>query len=130
MLQRIQMTLATEDDTTTGVEEAPTFMECFKGTNLRRTLIIIWLNLIQSIVGMALMANGAYFLIMAGMSPTHSLMVNLIGVASNMVVNMLSWYTVPRFGRRTMILLSIILDVTAWASMGIAACFPSKAAEW
>ncbi|TVY64429.1 MFS transporter fmqE [Fusarium oxysporum f. sp. cubense] len=129
MLERIQTTLATEA-VTEDAGEGSGYSDCFKGTNLRRTAIIIWLNLIQQFVGMALLTNGAYFLIMAGMSPQYSLMVNLIGVASNMVANAISWYTVPRFGRRTMILFSISLDILAWASMGIAACFSTQTAQW
>ncbi|GKT84481.1 LOW QUALITY PROTEIN: maltose permease [Colletotrichum tofieldiae] len=127
MLQRIRATLTHEEDESQG---PPTFRECFQGVNFRRTRIIVWLNVLQQFVGMALLTNGAYFLIMAGMSARYSLMVNLIGVASNMVANAISWHTVPRFGRRTMILISIVLDCVAWLSMGIAACFGSAAAQW
>ncbi|KAF9877076.1 hypothetical protein CkaCkLH20_05342 [Colletotrichum karsti] len=130
MLQRIQATLAHEDDETAQGRSQPTYRECFQGTNLRRTRIIIFLNILQQFVGMALLQNGAYFLTMAGMPAKYSLMVNLIGVASNMVANMISWYTVPRFGRRTMILFSIVLDILSWAAMGIAACFSTSAAQW
>ncbi|KAF4873913.1 MFS transporter fmqE [Colletotrichum siamense] len=130
MLQRIQATLAHEDDDTAQGRGPPTYRECFQGVNLRRTRIIIFLNILQQFVGMALLQNGAYFLTMAGMSAKYSLMVNLIGVASNMVANMISWYTVPRFGRRTMILISIVLDIFSWAAMGIAACFNTSAAGW
>lgn len=130
MLQRIQATLAHEDDDTAQGRGPPTYRECFQGVNLRRTRIIIFLNILQQFVGMALLQNGAYFLTMAGMSAKYSLMVNLIGVASNMVANMISWYTVPRFGRRTMILISIVLDIFSWAALGIAACFSTSAAGW
>ncbi|TDZ19341.1 MFS transporter fmqE [Colletotrichum orbiculare MAFF 240422] len=128
MLQRIQATLAHEDDDRT--LGPPTYRECFQGVNLRRTRIIVFLNLLQQFVGMALLTNGAYFLIMAGMSARYSLMVNLIGVVSNMVANAISWYTVPRFGRRRMILISIVLDFGAWAGMGVAGCFSTPGANW
>ncbi|KAH7008966.1 general substrate transporter [Ilyonectria destructans] len=124
MLMRIQASLGHEG------QGAPTFKECFQKTDLRRTLIIIWLNMIQSFVGMAIMANSAYFLIMAGMSAKYSLMVNAIGIASNMVGNMTSWYTIPRFGRRTLIMISMGLDIMAWLSMGVAGCFSTSAARW
>lgn len=130
MLERIRMTLAHEHDATDAAQNAPTFTECFKGVNLRRTVIILWLNILQQFVGIALISNGAYFLIMAGMSAEYSLMVNLIGIASNMVANIVSFYTIPRFGRRTMILFSIALDFLAWLSMGVAGCFSNDAAQW
>ncbi|KAI8241679.1 MFS transporter fmqE [Colletotrichum sp. SAR 10_98] len=115
MLQRIQATLAHEDDDTAQGRGPPTYRECFQGVNLRRTRIIIFLNILQQFVGMALLQNGAYFLTMAGMSAKYSLMVNLIGVASNMVANMIS---------------CIVLDIFSWAAMGIAACFNTSAAGW
>lgn len=130
MLQGIQATLAHESEETAEAQGQPTYRECFQGVNLRRTRIIILLNILQQFVGMALLVNGAYFLIMAGMSARYSLMVTLIGVASNMVAGAVSWYTIPKYGRRTMILISIVLDGVTWLSMGIAACFKSSAAQW
>ncbi|KAL3443942.1 general substrate transporter [Aspergillus insuetus] len=130
-LHRIQMTLNSEEDGTGRGGQMATFAECFQGrTDLRRTLVIVWLNILQQFVGMSLLTNAAYFLLMAGMSPKHALMVKLIGVASNMIANMATWYTAPRFGRRTIILFSIALDFFAWLAMGIAGCFDTAAANW
>ncbi|KAF7553423.1 hypothetical protein G7Z17_g3666 [Cylindrodendrum hubeiense] len=130
MLQKIQATVAHEDEGLLETQGPPTYWECFQGVNFRRTYIIVILNILQQFVGIALVSNGAYFLLMAGMSAKYSLMVNLVGIASNMVVNMASWYTIPRFGRRTMILFSIALDCCAWVGMGVAGCFKTSAANW
>ncbi|ETS74962.1 hypothetical protein PFICI_13446 [Pestalotiopsis fici W106-1] len=130
VLQGMQATLINERATEAHGSENPTYKECFQGTNLRRTRIIIILNLIQQFVGIAIVTNGAYFLTVAGMSSTNALMVNLIGIASSIVANMASWWTVSKFGRRTMTLISIGLDFLAWVSMGIAGCFSSSAAKW
>ncbi|KAF7537286.1 hypothetical protein G7054_g3833 [Neopestalotiopsis clavispora] len=108
----------------------PTYRENLQGTNLRRTRNIITLNLIEQFVGIAIVSNGVYFLTMAGMNSHDSLMVNLIGIASNVVANMASWYTVSRFGRLAMTLISIGLDFVAWVSMGIAGYSSTPAAKW
>jgi len=50
----------------------------------RRTLLAMFLTSIQQCNGMSLVADDAYFMTMAGMSPTYSLMVNLVGVGSTM----------------------------------------------
>ncbi|PNP78566.1 hypothetical protein FNYG_08114 [Fusarium nygamai] len=71
MLERIQTSLATEA-VTEDAGECSGYTDCFKGTNLSQTAIIVWLNLIQQFVGMALWTNGAYFLTMAGMSAQYS----------------------------------------------------------
>lgn len=134
LLQQMMATIQHERQDPTASKQgegAATYREAFRGrVNARRSGIIILLNVLQNLVGMAILSNGAYFLLMAGMSAKYSLMVNLIGVVSNMVANAISWYTVSRYGRRTMILISIALDVTVWFSMGIAGCFSSSAASW
>ncbi|XEU96167.1 hypothetical protein FSHL1_001452 [Fusarium sambucinum] len=83
---------------------------------------------IQQCIGMSLIANAAYFLTMAGMSSRYSLMV--IGISLTMVASVISWYTIPRYGRRRMILISHFLDNAAWLAMGIAGCFSTEAAKW
>ncbi|KAF4814007.1 MFS transporter fmqE [Colletotrichum tropicale] len=130
MLPDIVRTMETERDELGTGDATPSYKECFQGTNLRRTLIVMFLSTIQQFVGMSLMANGAYFLTMAGMSSRYSLMVNLIGIASNIFANAVSWYTIPKYGRRRMTLISLFLDCLAWATMGIAGCFQSDAAGW
>ncbi|KAL9567770.1 hypothetical protein ACKAV7_008073 [Fusarium commune] len=60
--------------------EQPSFAECFKGTNLRRTRIVALLNTLQQFMGITLVSNSTYFFIMAGMTPTFSLTLNQIGV--------------------------------------------------
>ncbi|KAM0238450.1 hypothetical protein ACHAPO_003415 [Fusarium lateritium] len=77
---------------------------------------------------MSLIANAGYFLTLAGMSSRYSLMV--IGISLTMVASVISWYTIPRYGRRRMILISHFLDNAAWLAMGIAGCFSTEAAKW
>uniref|UniRef100_A0A0D2XLX2 Major facilitator superfamily (MFS) profile domain-containing protein n=1 Tax=Fusarium oxysporum (strain Fo5176) TaxID=660025 RepID=A0A0D2XLX2_FUSOF len=64
--------------------EQPSFSECFKGTNLRRTRIVALLNTLQQFMGITLVSNSTYFFIMAGMTPTFSLTLNQIGVGLSM----------------------------------------------
>ncbi|KAJ1323624.1 MFS transporter SP family general alpha glucoside:H+ symporter [Microdochium nivale] len=130
MLPQMLRTIEAEREENTTREGGPTYRECFQGTNQRRTLLAIFLTSIQQCIGMSLIANAAYFLTMAGMSSRYSLMVNLIGISSSMVACMFSWYSVPRFGRRRMILISTFLDIMAWLAMGIAGCFSTAAASW
>ncbi|CAG7555117.1 unnamed protein product [Fusarium equiseti] len=130
MLPQILRTLEAEQSENIVHEGSPSYRECFQGINRRRTLLVMFLTSIQQCVGMSLIANAAYFLTMAGMSSRYSLMVNLIGISSTMVANMVSWYTIPRYGRRRMILISNCADNAAWLAMGIAGCFTTDAAKW
>ncbi|KAM0504735.1 hypothetical protein ACHAP8_002121 [Fusarium lateritium] len=108
-------------------EGFPTYRECFRNTDRRRTFLAMLSTSIQQCIGMSLIANAAYFLTMAGMSSRYSLMV--IGISLTMVASVISWYTIPRYGRRRMILISHFLDNAAWLAMGIAGCFSTEAAK-
>lgn len=130
MLPQIMRTLEEERSQNVLNEGAPTYRECFRDTNRRRTFLAMFLTSIQQAIGMSLIANAAYFLTMAGMSSRYSLMVNLIGISSTMIAGMISWYTIPRYGRRRMILVSHFADNAAWLAMGIAGCFSTEAAKW
>ncbi|RBR18651.1 uncharacterized protein FIESC28_05928 [Fusarium coffeatum] len=130
MLPQILRILEAEQSENEVHEGSPSYRECFQGINRRRTLLVMFLTSIQQCVGMSLIANAAYFLTMAGMSSRYSLMVNLIGISSTMLANMISWYTIPRYGRRRMILISNLADNGAWLAMGIAGCFTTDAAKW
>ena len=130
MLPQILRILEAEQSENEVHESSPSYRECFQGINRRRTLLVMFLTSIQQCIGMSLIANAAYFLTMAGMSSRYSLMVNLIGISSTMVANMISWYTIPRYGRRRMILISNVADNGAWLAMGIAGCFTTDAAKW
>jgi MFS family permease len=106
------------------------FIDCFKGPNLRRTRIIIWANLLQQLLGVTLLANLTYFLQLAGMSATDSLLITQIGVVIVLVANVISWYTMTRFGRRIIMLASSIIAGVLWISVGTAGCFQSSTALW
>lgn len=130
MLPSIIDTIEEERQLIVSGKAVPSYLECFRGTNLRRTVTVMFLSMIQQFIGMSIMANAAYFLTMAGMSAQYSLMVNVIGISSNMFANMVSWYTIPRYGRRRMILISLFFDCVAWAAMGVAGCFSTDSARW
>lgn len=130
MLPQMLRTIEAEREESAALDGGPTYRECFQGVNRRRTLLAMFLTSIQQCIGMSLIANAAYFLTMAGMSSRYSLMVNLVGIGSTMLANIFSWYSIPRFGRRRMILISTFLDTMAWLAMGVAGCFNTDAARW
>ncbi|KAF2010390.1 general substrate transporter [Aaosphaeria arxii CBS 175.79] len=102
------------------------FSECFQGVNRRRTFIIIIVALLQYFLGVSILANANYFLIMAGMSPTQSLQMSQIGVGVSMVTIAIAFVTITKFGRRTIVLWSSIAAATVFVAMGIAGCFPDN----
>lgn len=105
-----------------------TYTECFKGSNWRRTRIVMWANLIQQFLGVTLLANTSYFLQLGGMSPSNSVMIIQISASLILPGNILSWFLMTMFGRRSALLASTGVVGAMWGAIGIAGCFPSSSA--
>ncbi|KAH7386037.1 general substrate transporter [Pyrenochaeta sp. MPI-SDFR-AT-0127] len=119
VLDKIQAILDHEKAQETSAGNA-SFAECFKGTNLRRTLIIVLVALLQYFLGVSLLANANYFLIIAGMSPTQSLQISQIGVGVQIVAIAIACVTMTVFGRRLIVLWSCMATGAVFVAMGAA----------
>ncbi|KAJ4325901.1 hypothetical protein N0V84_003287 [Fusarium piperis] len=83
-------------------QENSKWLECFQGTNLRRTIIIIMVYLSQQFIGIGFI-NGylTYYFRLAGVS--DPLAIGQIAYAIQLVGNMCSWPLIDRLGRRPLI---------------------------
>ena len=54
------------------LSEGTRFRDCFKGTDLRRTEVVVGIWLVQTLGGQNLMGYFAYFMTQAGMDPKNS----------------------------------------------------------
>lgn len=98
LLAHIQLTTSLEEAET----DTATFIDCFKNTDLRRTVICIMVYAIQPLVANFLVIGYAvYFFELAGLeaSDSFNLGVGLLGVG--FVGTVLSWFLLNQFGRRT-----------------------------
>lgn len=100
------------------------FVELFQGVNLRRTRIVWILNILQQFTGISLLSNATYFLIQAGMDPAQSLEINQIGISLGLPCILISYYTMQKFGRRAIILVSMIAITVLFVGMGVAGLYP------
>lgn len=107
-----------------------TYLECFKGSNWRRTRIIIYASILQQFLGITLVANGTYFMIVAGLSPANSILVLEIALGLALAANITSWVLASTLGRRRTLIGCAVWLGLIWTSVGIAGCFKSKAALW
>lgn len=71
---------------------SPTYAECFRGSNLRRTRIVALLHTLQQFTGVSFPSNSTDFFIMAGMSSTMSLTINQVGIGLSMVFTLTSCF--------------------------------------
>ena len=88
MLTKIQMTIKEED----AVSAGSSIIECFKGTNFRRTRIAAFTWLIQNITGSSLMGYSTYFYQNAGVPVSMSFTFSIIQYCLGIVGTIGSWF--------------------------------------
>ena len=129
-LSRI-ITLNAHERQITAESKDVSFIDCFKGTNWRRTRIILYCNGLSQVIGASFIANGPYFLVQAGLSPTHIAMMVEIGISFAIASSLITTFLMSRWGRRRMIIFGVSLSGLFFLLMGIAGCFPhSSSALW
>ncbi|KAJ4286376.1 hypothetical protein N0V88_008043 [Collariella sp. IMI 366227] len=113
------------------MQEGTSYLDCFKGPNLRRTEIACAVWVTQVFCGIWFGGNVTYFLQQAGFDPARSfdfgLGLNGLALAGTMT----AWYIVSRVGRRTLYLVGLAIMLTilmAIGFMGIPA--PVEAIGW
>lgn len=117
-LANIKFTLQEVRRETDGV----TYAECFRKSNLRRTIISIAPLSIQTFTGVAFVGGYfTYYAQLAGYSTSMSFKLQIIQQILAMLGNCCSWYLVDKVGRRSLTLYgTIVLTVVLWITGGLA----------
>lgn len=102
--------------------EGATYFECFRKSNLRRTIISIGPLCIQSLCGISFIASYAtYYMQLAGYSTSESFKLQIVQQAISMIGNIMSWYLVDRVGRRNLTFYGmLVLTIILWLTGGLA----------
>ncbi|KAK9427990.1 general substrate transporter [Lipomyces doorenjongii] len=102
--------------------EGATYLECFRRSNLRRTLISISPLAIQSLSGITFAASySTYYMQLAGYSTSGSFKLQIVQQVLSMIGNIMSWYLVDKVGRRNLTIYGlVILTVILWLMAGLA----------
>ena len=78
------------------------YLDCFRGVDLRRTEISSMAWITQAFCGSALMGYSVQFYIQAGLSDNNSFNFNIGQYAMGVVGTIGSWFLMPHVGRRTL----------------------------
>lgn len=108
------------------IEEGTTYLECFKGVDLRRTEICCMTFAGQILSGSSFAYSPSYFFTTAGMSPDHAYQLGLGGTAIAFVGTLLSWWLISYFGRRTLYVGGMSILVPTLFLIGILNAASSK----
>ncbi|KAJ0415174.1 general substrate transporter [Aspergillus carlsbadensis] len=121
---RLSFELENQDTSSSG------YLDCFRGTNRRRTLIVMFANLAPQLVGLGLIAKSSYFMQIVGMSAHTSIVFLQIGIGLGVVANFGSLFTLARFGRVALTQFGFAVSTFLWTGMGIAGCFSGTVTVW
>nr|XP_031858644.1 uncharacterized protein CI109_006024 [Kwoniella shandongensis]KAA5525716.1 hypothetical protein CI109_006024 [Kwoniella shandongensis] len=109
--------------------KSPSYIELFKGSDLRRTLIVCGIYAGQNLAGNLIANQAVYFFEQAGMTVNFAFALGLITSALQSVAVMLSWILTTYFGRRTIYLWGTGFNIVMLVALGIAACVPKSSAS-
>ncbi|KAH8202095.1 hypothetical protein TruAng_003763 [Truncatella angustata] len=101
-----------------------TYLECFRGSNLRRTCIILICMYMPQVVGAVLSSNAPYFLNQTGLDSHTVLMLTQVGISMGVVSAILNIYSMMKFNRRTLMFFGVGLCCLMYLIMGIGAVLP------
>ncbi|PYH39699.1 MFS general substrate transporter [Aspergillus neoniger CBS 115656] len=90
------------------------YRDCFRGVDRRRTIIVMFANLIPSFFGLPLLSKTRYFLQLVGMEHHRSFLFLQAGIGLGLAANLISMQTLSRFGRVPLIIVSLSVSTLAW----------------
>ncbi|RBR05637.1 hypothetical protein FVER53590_29955 [Fusarium verticillioides] len=85
------------------------YLACFKGTDLKRTLIAIGVYCIQTLSGNPLRSYSTYFMEQAGFPTTQASNMTIVNYSLALVGGLVSWPLLSVFGRRSIYVWSLFL---------------------
>ena len=109
------------------------YLDCFKGTDLRRTEIVCMVWAIQTLCGASTITGySTYFFEQAGLEVDAAFSMSLGQYALGAVGTILSWFLMIKFGRRTLYLAGQIGMVILLMIVGFLGIAPQSAtgAQW
>lgn len=116
-LANIKVTLEEVRRETEGVS----YLECFRKSNFRRTIVSISPLLVQQFTGIVFAASySTYYAQLAGYSVQMSFKLQITQQVMSMVGNVISWYLIDKVGRRSLTLYGTIgLTILLWLLGGL-----------
>ncbi|KAL4806888.1 hypothetical protein BDV18DRAFT_138403 [Aspergillus unguis] len=102
--------------------EGVTYLECFRKSNLRRTVVSIAPLVIQQFTGIIFIASYfTYYAQLAGYSTEMSFKLQVAQQVLSLSGNIVSWYLIDKTGRRNLTLHgTLVLTVFLWIMGGLA----------
>ncbi|KAH0024335.1 sugar porter family MFS transporter, partial [Aureobasidium melanogenum] len=91
------------------IQSKSSYLACFKGQDLQRTLVVIGIYCTQTMCGNPLRSSSTYFLEQAGLPTAQSFDMTMISYALAVLGGIASWAMLPFYGRRTVYFWSLVM---------------------
>jgi SP family general alpha glucoside:H+ symporter-like MFS transporter len=112
------------------LESGTSYLECFKGVNLRRTEITCVAWVMQAASGASLISYAAYFFQQAGLPTTISFEFSMATYSVAIIGVVISWFAMTYLGRRTICLCGLTGQFLILLSLGFTSLSKSKGASY
>lgn len=110
--------------------QAGGYLDCFKGTNLKRTMTAAFIYSAIQIGGGPLLTQNILILISAGLPAIHAFDIGIGGFALAVVGTILNWFTMGFFRRHNMFMAGAIINLIAMSVIGALYYVPGEGASW
>lgn len=117
-VERTVAMIAHTDKLEKQMTEGTSYLDCFKGTNLRRTEIACCAWMAQVTCGIWYGGNVTYFLQQAGFDPERSFDFGIGTSGLALLGTIMAWFIVTRIGRRTLYLVGLSVMFTILMIVG------------
>ncbi len=97
-----------------------TLTACFSRIQLRRTMIVLFTSVLPQMFGLTLLSQASYFGQVVGIEAKVSLILLIAGVLTGCIANLISMWSIGRFGHRVLSLFGLVGCGLLWLAMGIA----------
>ena len=106
------------------VSSGATYVDCFNGVNLRRTVTVCLIWASQALCGAAIMAWSTYFFRQAGLPVEQAFNMSLAQYGSGFIGTIMSWVLMKHVGRRTVFVGGLAILTTCLLITGFTGIAP------
>ncbi|KAK0387056.1 hypothetical protein NLU13_5369 [Sarocladium strictum] len=100
------------------VNATTSYVACFKGTDLKRTLIAMGVYCVQTLSGNPLRSSSTYFMIQAGFPSDQAFNMTIVNYALALAGGFVSWGLLPLFGRRPTYVWTLVIMLALMIIIG------------
>lgn len=112
------------------VSSGTSYLQCFKGVDLRRTEVSTFAWAIQTVCGNPFAGSAIFFFTTVGLSPKAAYSLGVGQFALGLVGTILSWFLLSFFGRRSIFIGGLTVMSALMFVIGICAIPTADAATW